>query len=92
MCYNDYSKRAPKSSKKRGKIIMTKTWYLSNNIKGIEQAEEVAKQMELEVEIEPIEMGWTKFTIIDNDNSRDDFYERMQLVCMEFVDEGLIRK
>ena len=71
---------------------MTKTWYLSNNIQGIEQAEEVAKQIGLEVEVEPIEMGWTKFTIIDNDKSKDEFYEKMQLVCMEFVDEGLIRK
>ena len=65
---------------------MTKTWYLSNKIKGIEKAKEAAKLMKFEVEIESIEMGWTKFTIIDNDNSRDDFYERMHLVYMEFVE------
>lgn len=71
---------------------MTKTWYLSNKVKGIEKAEEVAKRMSFEVEIESIEMGWTKFTIIDNDNSRDDFYERMHLVYMEFIDEGMMGK
>ena len=71
---------------------MTKTWYLSNKVKGIEKAEEVAKLMKFEVEIESIEMGWTKFTIIDKDNSRDDFYERMHLVYIEFIDEGMMQK
>lgn len=71
---------------------MTKTWYLSNKVKGIEKAEEVAKLMKFEVEIEPIEMNWKKFTIIDTDNSRDDFYERVHLVYMEFIDEGMMGK
>lgn len=71
---------------------MTKTWYLSNKVKGIEKAEEVAKRMGFEVEVESIEMGWTKFTIIDKDDSRDAFYERMHLVYMGFIDEGMMGK
>lgn len=71
---------------------MTKTWYLSNKVKGIEKAEEVAKLMSFEVEIESLEIGWTKFTIIDKDNSRGNFFERAQNVYMEFIDEGMMNK
>ena len=48
--------------------------------------------MDFEVEIESLEIGWTKFTIIDKDVSRGDFFERMHLVYMEFIDEGMMSK
>ena len=61
-----------------------KTWYLSNKIKNIEAVVEVARKLGFSVIVEPIEMGWTKFTILECGQVRDDFYERMQLVYIEF--------
>lgn len=62
---------------------MEKTWYLSNKIKNIDEVVEFARRLGFAVIVEPVEMGWTKFTIMDC-KSKTDFFERVHLVYMEF--------
>lgn len=62
---------------------MEKTWYLSNKVKNIDEVVDVARRLGFAVIVEPVEMGWTKFTVVDCKSKRE-FYERLQLVYMEF--------
>lgn len=71
---------------------MTKTWYLSNKVLGIEDAVKTARKLGFGVQIEPIEMGWTKFTVFSGKMDKENYYENLWLVTQNFVDMGMCGK